>query len=367
MVCLKTQFVVAAFIRGPRSLYSSPIAFEPACGPAGGIQQADAMDYLQSLRMFVKVAELRSFAGAADQFDVSSAAVTRNVASLEDRFAARLLQRTTRSVTLTDAGRLLFERVRPLVDEIDEVEGALQATSRVPAGPLRIAVQGSLGAGCVAKLLGDYRARYPSVAPQLTFTHGPVDLVEHRFDVAVFGDDYQHSGSVVVRRVVRWPQHVVASPSYATSLRAADGKGRAGQPAAPTLLTYDDPSPGALDAAVRQWLDEQWPAASRIRVNNSDVLRQLALEGMGAALVPDYLVASDLANGALLRVPTAFEPPDTGLSIAYLTRRNLAATVRTFVDFVVEAFEREPAATRAPFGRARLAAIAADEGGQAAA
>src|SRR5215475_4478233 len=103
------------------------------------------MDYLQSLRMFVKVAELGSFTGAADQLKVSSAVATRSVASLEERLDARLLQRTTRSVTLTEAGRLFLDRVRTIVDEIDDVEGGLLAATGAPAGSLRIAVQGSLG------------------------------------------------------------------------------------------------------------------------------------------------------------------------------------------------------------------------------
>ena len=291
------------------------------------------MDHLQSLRMFVKVAELGSFASAADHMQVSTAVATRSVASLEERLDARLLQRTTRIVTLTEAGRLFLERVRAIVEDIDDVEGGLLAATGAPSGTLRIAVQGSLGAGYLAKLLKAYTARYPLVVPQVMYADGPINLVEGRFDAALTSDTYPHPGSVVARLFARLPMMLVASPRYATAERSQpqlteiDGL---------VMLSHDDGTMSAEHDPVRRWLDAHAMHATHIRANNSGMLRRMAIEGMGVALLPAALVEEDLSDRTLVQVMSDAPLPLLGLSVAYASRRNLAPNVRALVDFLVE-------------------------------
>jgi DNA-binding transcriptional LysR family regulator len=303
------------------------------------------MDYLQSLRMFVKVADLGSFTGAADQLKVSSAVATRSVASLEERLDARLLQRTTRSVTLTEAGRLFLDRVRAIVDDIDDVEGGLLAATGVPSGTLRIAVQGSLGAGYLAKLLSAYTARYPLVVPQVIFADGPINLVEGRFDAALTSDIYPHPGSVVTRVFAHLEMVLAASPRYVPGLH---GVVQLTDIDPLVLLSHDDGTAALENDPVHRWLETNAGHATHIRANNSDMLRRMAIEGMGVALVPAVLVEDDLHDRTLVQVTTDVPLPSMGLSVAYGSRRNLAPTVRALVDLLVEqkTYDRLPVALR---------------------
>jgi DNA-binding transcriptional LysR family regulator len=314
------------------------------------------MDYLQSLRMFVKVAELGSFTNAADQMKVSSAVATRSVASLEERLDARLLQRTTRSVTLTEAGRLFLDRVRSIVEEIDDVEGGLLAATHVPTGTLRLAVQGSVGASYLAKLLSTYSARYPHVVPQVIFADGPISLVEGRFDAALTSDTYPHPGSVVARTFARLDMALVASPRYVPNVR---GITELADLERLVILSHEDGATSAEHDLVRRWLDANVPHATHVRANSSDMVRRMAIEGMGVALLPAALIDDDLHERALLRVLPDVALPSMGLSIAYGSRRNLAPNVRALVDFLVEQSAYD--SLTVPVTRQEEAALAAND------
>jgi DNA-binding transcriptional LysR family regulator len=288
--------------------------------------------------MFVKVAEISSFAGAAEQLDVSTAVVTRNISSIEERLDARLLQRTTRKVTLTEAGRLLLDRVRGIVAEIDDVEGALLAASSAPSGTLRIAVQGSLGAPGLARMFKEFGLRHPAVTLQIALTSGAIELVEQRFDVVVAADDYPHHSSVVKRRLAQWELCLVATPGYLAPHGAQKAALKLDRL---NVLYLHDVSHGAGMGVAHRWVDQHAAGASHLQVNNADVLRSMALEGMGVALLPRHVVELDLIEGRLVHVPTDKSMPTDGLSVAYASRRNLAPSVRAFVDFLVQAFEEK--------------------------
>lgn len=288
--------------------------------------------------MFVKVAEVNSFVGAAEQFDVSTSVITRNITSIEGRLDARLFQRTTRNVALTEVGRILLDRVRDIVANIDDVEGALLAANSAPSGTLRIAVQGSLGANCLAKILKEYGLRYPAVTPQIALTSGVIELVEQRFDIVIAAEEYPHHSSVVRRRLVQWELWLVATSDYlAPHLMGGAALGLEHL----NVLYFDDVSAGARAGVAHRWVSEHAVGAARLPVNNAEVLRSMVLESMGVALLPSYLVQQDLTAGRLVRVSTDVAMPTDGLSVAYASRRNLAPSVRSFVDFLVEAFEHE--------------------------
>lgn len=287
------------------------------------------MDYLQSIRLFLAVAEMGSFAAAAGRHNISTAAVSRGVVSLEERFNARLLHRSTRKLSLTEAGDIFFCRIREIVSQIDDIEGELTARSSIPGGSIRIAVQGGLGAEHTSRMLAEFIRKYPDVVPHVTFVHGRVDFVHDGFDVAIMPEDFEFPLTFVVRRIGREPLLLVGADSYVTGF---DG----GKNTSATIFTCLDPLVEKSGGGPLQWLVERFPEAKLRNVNNCDVVRMFALQGLGLGLVPASLVGHDVSSGALQTVPAGGPYPELGLSVAYASRRNMPASVRAFVDFLVE-------------------------------
>src|SRR6202012_5793068 len=143
------------------------------------------MDHLQSMRVFVKVADLGSFAGAASAMDISNAVATRHVADLEGRLGTRLLNRTTRSLSLTESGQVYLERARQILDELEDVEQMGVARNHEPVGSLRIVAPVVFGLHNLAPVLQTYAERYPKVVPDVTLVDRQVDLVEEGFEVGI--------------------------------------------------------------------------------------------------------------------------------------------------------------------------------------
>ncbi|MEK6298048.1 MAG: LysR family transcriptional regulator, partial [Paraburkholderia tropica] len=159
------------------------------------------MDHLQSMRVFVKVADLGSFARAASAMDISNAVATRHVADLEGRLGTRLLNRTTRSLSLTESGQVYLERARQILDELEDVEQMVVARNHEPVGTLRIVAPVVFGLHNLAPVLQTYTQRYPQVIPDVTLVDRQVDLVEEGFDLGVVTARQMRSASIVTRRL----------------------------------------------------------------------------------------------------------------------------------------------------------------------
>ena len=243
---------------------------------------------------FVAVADLRGFAPAARRLGLGPSAVTRMIAALEERLATRLLQRTTRSVTLTDAGARYLERARRILGDIEEAECAAQAERVEPTGRLLITAPAMFGRLAVAPLLSAYLARYPGVVGELTLSDRIVNLVEEGVDVAVRIGLLSDS-TLYARKVGETGRVVVAAPGPTTI------------PLSPCLVT-----------------------------NSADVAISHAERGGGLAMVLAYQVRDAVRAGRLAVVLTAFEPPPLPIHLVYPTTRLLSAKVRAFVDMVLE-------------------------------
>jgi DNA-binding transcriptional LysR family regulator len=293
------------------------------------------MDHLQSMRVFVKVADLGSFARAASALDISNAVATRHVADLEGRLGARLLHRTTRSLSLTEAGQVYLERARQILEEIEDVEQMVVARSHEPVGTLRIVAPVVFGLHHLAPVLQSYTQRYPQVVPDLTLVDRQVDLVEESFDVGVVIAKQMRSASVVMRRLTSGCMMVCATPAYLQEH---------GVPTHPEqLATHPCLSlPAAYGGDERVFTgpdgDVVVRPASSIIANNTEMLRQCALLGMGIALLPSYLAGSDIARGKLISLLTEYRLPEVEINVVYPSRRHLPAKVRTFIDHLVEHF-----------------------------
>ncbi|MFC5429294.1 LysR family transcriptional regulator [Paraburkholderia denitrificans] len=297
------------------------------------------MDHLQSMRVFVKVADLGSFARAAAAMDISNAVVTRHVADLESRLGTRLLNRTTRSLSLTESGQVYLERTRQILDELEDVEQMVVARNHEPVGTLRIVAPVVFGLHNLAPVLQTYTQRFPQVVPDVSLVDRQVDLVEEGFDLGIVAARQMRSASIVTRRLTTGRMTVCATPAYLE---------KHGTPTRPEQL-IDHPS---LSLPSEYWGDERVftgpegeirvRPANVIIANNTEMLRQFALLGMGIAVLPSYLIGSDMARGRFVRLLSEYRLPQIEINIAYPSRRHLPAKVRTFIDHLVEHFSQTP-------------------------
>jgi DNA-binding transcriptional LysR family regulator len=288
------------------------------------------MDSLVSLRVFCTVAELGSFTAAAGRLGLSAAMTSKHVLHLERRLGARLLNRTSRHVSLTETGALYWEQARQMLDGLDEIEAAVSRATVTPRGTLRFSAPVWLANPIFAGILADYRACFPEGRLDVDLSGRQVNLVEEGFDLALRAARLLDRG-LIARPVADIDFHLVAAPSYLVRCgrpqSVADLDGRA-------LLAY---SPSLADGGIVV----NGAAGSRIvkfepvlQSANETLLRLAALEGMGLALLPMALIRQDLAEGRLeLALPG--NPPVRGrLFGVYPSRKYLSAKVRTFLDFV---------------------------------
>lgn len=295
------------------------------------------MNQLQSMRVFVKVADLGSFVGAAGALDLSTAVVSRHVADLEARLGTRLLNRTTRRLSLTESGITYRERVRHILDDLEGVEQMVVARNHEPVGTLRIVAPVVFGLHSLAPVVQSYAARYPDVVPDVTLADRHADLVEEGFDVGILVARHMRSASIVTRRLTTAYMTVCATPAYLA---------QHGTPAHPEdLLRHPCLSrPSERGGEERVFTG---PGGGQVRVrpvnaiaaNNTEMLRQFALLGMGVAILPSYLIGRDLASGRLVPLLGDYHLPPIDISIAYPSRLHLPAKVRTFIDHLVEHFQ----------------------------
>ncbi len=291
----------------------------------------DAMDRLDAMIAFVAVADLEGFAPAARKLGLSPSAVTRAVAALEERVGLRLLQRTTRSVALTDAGARYLARVRRILADVDEAEGAAQAERTAPIGRLAVAAPTLFGRMHVAPVLSDFLARHDGVTGELLLADRLVNLVDEGVDVAVRIGHLADS-SLVARHVGDTRRVVVASPAY------LEAHGTPRNPAALArhrLVQFTSMNPTPEWRFVRDREPLRVSFAPRLVTNNADVAIAHAERGHGLAMVLGYQVADAVRAGRLRVVLARHEPPPLPIHLVYPTSRLLSARVRAFADLVL--------------------------------
>jgi len=288
------------------------------------------MDTLATMRTFIGVAEAGSFVGAAERLGLAKSIVSKQVAALEERLHARLVNRTTRSFSLTEAGAAYLERARDLVAEIDALESSLGDHALHPRGVLRINAPVSFGISHLGAALADYTERFPDVRIDLALNDRIVDLVEEGFDVAIRIARRLES-SLVARRLATTRGVLCAAPAYLA---------RHGTPRRPEDLrahrclgyTYSlDGDAWHLEGprgAVRVRPD------FRMRANNGDALVAAAIAGAGLLLEPGFIVEPAIRAGRLVPLLLRWRLPEYGIHAVYPHRRHLSAKVRSLVDFL---------------------------------
>ncbi|MBM3479937.1 MAG: LysR family transcriptional regulator [Alphaproteobacteria bacterium] len=309
------------------------------------------MDRIVAMRAFAAVAERGSFVAAARALGMSRAMASRHVQDLEAHLGARLLDRTTRRVAPTEAGRVYHERCAAILAELAEADSAVGVLQARPSGRLRVSAPVSFGSLHVAAAVAEYMAAHPQVSIELALNDRVVDLVEEGHDLAIRIGRLAPS-SLIARRLAPCRLVACAAPSYLRRAGAprtpADLAGHEclGYTYAPARDAWRFVGPGGDDATVH--------VRGRLHANNGDALRVAALHGAGIVVLPSFIVGADLAAGRLRRVLPRHEAPPIAIHAVRPQGRHLSAKVRSFIDFLVPRFGENPewdaglAAARAP-------------------
>jgi DNA-binding transcriptional LysR family regulator len=293
------------------------------------------MDRFLSFTAFAKVVELGSFAAAAERLDVSTSAVSRQVADLESHLEVRLLNRTTRRLSLTEAGQSFYERCVQLLADLEETEASVRSEAVAPKGTLRVTCGVTFGERYLAPAVAEFAGRHPQVAFDIDLSDRTVDLVEEGFDLAIrIGSLGQQA--LVARRIGDTQLVCCAAPSYLASHPALN---------MPDDLEQHECFAYTYAATASAWTFTGPDGARhsprigfRHRANNGRMLAAMAVAGVGIALEPDFIVAPEVRAGRLVRVLPDYQPPRSPISAVYPSRRHLSAKVRSFVDFLAERY-----------------------------
>jgi DNA-binding transcriptional LysR family regulator len=307
------------------------------------------MDQLRAMRVFARVVDEGGFAKAARALDMAPPVVTRLVAELEDHLGARLLNRSTRSLSLTEVGEQYLDKVRGVLVEIDEAEAEAGAATREPRGNLRLLCPPAIAVHQLAAQLPRFRAQYPQVTLEIS-APGPVDGVDESFDISLFARRAAPDGDFIARRLARTEVVVCASPAY------LDRRGRPRHPS--DLAEHDTVIPplaamqggvtfyrGALDTEGGHSYTLKRRQHPTLATTHIDTSYAAALAGVGIAGLPSYVIADALLDQRLERVLPEWRLFDLTLWAGMPTRRHLPARTRAFLDFLLELFggeDRDP-------------------------
>jgi len=281
---------------------------------------------LNATLLFVRVVECGSFRAAAKLTGVPKSSLSRKMAELEQRLGARLLQRTTRRIGLTEVGRQYFAQVSPAIRQLAEAESAVADLMGEPRGSLRIATSNSIGAFLLPPVLLAYQQKHPSVRVVLDLSERLVDLVQEGFDLAIRAGPMADS-SLVARRLGTIELNICASPGY-LALR--------GTPSAPgDLASHDCLSFAAWGDRWDFMVDRQPLIQSfvpRLSTNSHALLCEAAVAGLGLARLPSFVTRSAVASGLLVPVLASFAPPPVPLHAVHPSARHVTPAVRLFLD-----------------------------------
>lgn len=284
---------------------------------------------------FVAVAEAGGFARAAERLHISSSQVSRQVARLEDRLQTRLFYRTTRRVTLTEAGRLLLERCRRLIEERDDALTSAAETEGEPKGLLRLTCSVAYGEQFVVPLVNDFLERHPRLRIDMVLTNSTLDLVAEGMDLAVRLGRLSDS-SLVATRIAPRVMHLCAAPAYLERHGAPESlEDIAGHAC---LVGTSDLWPFADGAGGERMVRPQ----GRWRCNSGTAVLDAALRGFGLCQLPDYYVMPHLRDGSLVSLLPDRRPPHTAVWAVYPQRRHLAAKVRLLVGHLKQGLADRP-------------------------
>jgi len=297
------------------------------------------MEHLTDLAVFIEVVERGSFTAAAEHLELSKAVVSKYVTRLENHLAVRLLNRTTRRLSLTEAGRIFYEGGKQGLGHIEEARNRVSMLLEEPRGTLRLNAPMSFGILHVAPALPEFTRRFPELEIDLSLDDRKLDMIEEGFDLSIRIADIRDS-SLIARRIGPCRHAIVASPEYLA---------RAGEPRTPEDLRAHAIVTYRYQEAALEWKLET-PAdtttsvllTGTYRMNNSLAIRAAVIGGLGIARIPTFIVGEDLRAGRLRAVLGDYQSPRVPISLIYPRRKHLLPKVRAFIDFMSDRITETP-------------------------
>lgn len=296
------------------------------------------MDRLTSMGVFVTVVDTGGFTAASRKLHISRAGASKHVMDLEAYLGARLLHRTTRRISLTDIGKVYYERCQSILADVAEADACAGATSSEPRGRLRVNAPTSFGIAHLGPAVAAYCQQYSKAQVSLELNDRTVDVVAEGYDLAIRIAALADS-SLIARKIAPCRRVFCAAPDY---LR------RHGEPGVPQdlavhqCLVYENLPTGNTWTLYGPTGMETVPVNGPVCANNGEILRAAAVEGLGITLLPTFMASSELRDGRLVVVLPEYRAPEVAIYTVFPSRRYLSATVRTFVDYLAEYFGDNP-------------------------
>ncbi len=289
------------------------------------------------MALFVQVAETGSLTRAAESLGLSTAAASRQLAALEARLGARLVERNTRRLWLTEPGHDFLRRSRQLLADLADAEATVKAASLDPVGLLRVTASLSFSVHHIAPLLGEFTQRYPRLTVHVETANRYLDLIDNNIDVAIRTREFEPDSNITIRRLAETRRLLTASPGYLARLGtplALDDLERH------RLLVYTHANHPHELRFTRDGVMSRVPVRGLLESNDGQVLRAAALDGLGILIQPTYIVYDDIVAGRLVPILDDWDLPRLTINLAYPSRKHLSAKVRSFIDFMVDHFAR---------------------------
>lgn len=293
------------------------------------------MDQLTSMQAFVTVVDSGGFTAAAERLPISRAGVSKHINSLESRLGVRLLNRTTRQTSLTEAGQAYYQRCVQILEDIADSECVVTGLTSEPHGTLRINAPMSFGRQHLAPLLSRFRERFPRVDIDLSLNDRQVDVIEEGYDIVIRIARLKDS-SLFARRIAPCKHVLCASPQYLA---------KQGIPTSPEQLTQHSCLHYSHLEAGREWIlqgpegEHRIPISGPLTANNGDVICTAACDGMGIALLPTFIVADPIKAGRLQLVLPDYCPAEIHIHAVYPSKKFMSVKVRSFIDFLIDEFK----------------------------
>jgi len=294
------------------------------------------MEDLRRMVIFFHVVDTRSFSGAARQLGIARSAVSRHITLLEKSIGVRLLNRTTRQVSMTEAGETYFQSCARIVAEAEAATRRLSHLQEEPEGTLKIAAPISLGNKFITPLVHDFMQRYPALNVELLLDDQILDMIKDGIDISI-RVGWLHDSNMVARKLGDWPRYLCASPDYLE---------RHGTPKTPAQLTHHEWILFTQLPTPHQWIftknkrQEKVQVKGHLKTNNADAIHSSLLAGAGIAAQAAFLVQDDIKAGRLVHLLEDWDCGSAGMYAVYQDRRYQQAKVRLFIDFINASFRQ---------------------------
>jgi DNA-binding transcriptional LysR family regulator len=289
------------------------------------------------MELFVQTAESGSLSRAAEALELSNAAASRHLAAMEQRLGARLVERNTRRLYLTDIGQVFYQRCKTLLSELKDAESEVNSAVLNPSGTLRVTASLSFCIKHITPLLPEYKQRYPDVNVHIEAANRYFDLLDNGIDVAIRTREYEPDSNITIRRLAETRRILAASPAYLSQFGTPKDLDDLKQH---KLLLYTlANNPNELRFS-RNGETRTIPVKGVLEANDGQVLCAAAMDGLGILVQPNYIIYDDIVAGRLVPVLNDWDLPRLTINIAYLSRKHMSAKVRTFIDFLVAHFRK---------------------------